>query len=200
MHSKKMLLLVFTFYGVFICTTLSFNENQFELLNACINKTLYSEDMSSGDMSSGNMSSGDGPQTGTPPTNECKCPDGRKGTKCTLKVKPKSIAQFTFRKGALRTGRKINVYIVVTAINCEGHSKIRSETANIALRYITYRFPENTKVLDFGENCWITSYAQLFQQIGDNPAASDVPTANTEGIHPGENSWTTVINTETECK
>ena len=158
MHSNKMLSLVFTFYCVFICTTLSFNDNQFELLNTCINETLDLQ-------CSGDMSSGNGPQTVTPPPNECKCPDpdGRKCTKCTLKVKPKSIAQFTFQKGA---DRQIKAYIVVTAIHCDGKSTLRSETVNIALRN-TYEFPENTKVLNFGENCWITSYAQLLQQIGD---------------------------------
>ena len=94
------------------CMTLSFNDNQFELLNTCINETLDLQ-------CSRDMSSGDGPQTVTLPSNECKCPDpdGGKCTKCTLKVKPKSTAQFTFQKGA---DKQIKVYIVVTAIHCDG--------------------------------------------------------------------------------
>lgn len=179
-----MLLLVFTFYGVFICTTLSFNDNQFESLNACINETLDLQ-------CSRDMSSGDGPQIVTLPPNECKCqdPDGRKCTKCTLKDKPKLIAQFTFQKGA---DKQIKVYIVVTAIHCDGKSTLRSKPADVAL-HNTYEFPENTKVLNFGENCWIASYSQLFQQIGDKPAASDVPITNTQGIQPGANSRITPI-------
>ena len=102
----------------------------------------------------------------------------------------------TFQTGA---NRQIKVYIAVTAIHCDGKSTLRSITVNVALRN-TCEFPENTKVLNFGEHCWITSYAQLFQQIGDKPAASDVPTTNTQGIRPGANSWVAAINTETECK
>ena len=125
--------------------------------------------------------------------NECECPDGRKGMKCRLQVKPLGVAYHNL----LQPNNQQKVYLIFTATHCDDEAESRrSSTITVEEQ----RFPDNTEYLDFGTACWISMKHQLFLQKGNKPAKEDVPMGENQGIQLGVNLLQATVMYKVECK
>ena len=185
MHPNQMLLLVLTICGACVCVTLSFDIEQLTSLDACMNVTRVIDPECSG--------SGDGSLT-PEADNECECPDGRKGMKFRLRVKPLGVFYLNIRQAI----NQQKVYVIFTVTHCDGADRRRSST--ITIEGLRTPFPDNTEYLDFGTACWISIKHQLFLQKGNKPAKEDVPIREIQGIQLGINWLKASVMYEVECK